>query len=147
MKAGFLDAVRLEILDDNSNDGRGSWQNLQDVRFWSELVGSTILIPAGFIYDLASVPRWPLMGSIFLGRASRAALPHDWLYWTHQFPRDVCDRIFLEAMLSTGVPADIADSMYLGVRAGGWAAWEEDGQEQPTRIKALIWAARQQAHA
>lgn len=142
MTPGFLTPVRLEIVDDNSNDGRGSWQVLEDVRLWSDVLGGTLLIPAGFIYDLASVPRWPITGAIFIGRASRAALPHDWLYWTHAYPRDLADRVFEEMMYATGVPCEFAEPMFRAVQLGGGHAWDAPGQLQPPHIMKLLAAFR-----
>ena len=57
-----------------------------------------IIVPIGFVTDFASVPKclWSLAPSI--GRQSKGALIHDWLYTTHLEGRPWIDRVFLEAM-------------------------------------------------
>lgn len=56
------------------------------------------VVPAGFVTDFASVPRW--LWSIFPphGRYSPAAVFHDWLYQAGVMERDEADKAFLEGM-------------------------------------------------
>lgn len=56
-----------------------------------------IAVPAGFITDLASVPRLPGMYMLFGGRARRSAILHDYLYET-QAGKDFADEVFYAAM-------------------------------------------------
>lgn len=81
------------------------------------------IVPRGFVTDFASVPRG--LWNIFppFGRYSKAAVLHDWLYQTGKVARGEADRIFLECMKELGVPAWKRWAMYLGLRVGGWAAW------------------------
>jgi len=71
--------------------------------------GETIHVPEGFITDFASIPRfaWPIIGHP-AGEYAQAAALHDWLYSENageqgdtyiKRPRDVCDDIFLLAMI------------------------------------------------
>ena len=79
-----------------------------------------ITVPAGFITDLASVPRWlwPLIPPH--GAHASAAVVHDWLYRTGYTDRPTADRIFHEAMTVSDVPPLRARIMYTAVRLFGW---------------------------
>jgi len=85
----------------------------------------TIRIPAGFVTDFASVPRffWRIVPP--WGRYSPAAVVHDYLYASGMVKRAEADRIFLRLMKKLGVPYWKRHVMYLGVRAGGRKAWNE----------------------
>lgn len=76
-------------------------------------------IPAGFSTDLASVPRLPGAFLLFGGKARRAAILHDWLY-SNQYPRDLADLVFREAMRGE-VPNWGRWAMWAAVRVGGAA--------------------------
>jgi hypothetical protein len=105
-----------------------------------------IVVPKGFQYDGASVPRlvWTLSGILPDGLIRAAALFHDWLYQHKgQLPersyqefyrgnwRDVgmvvsrgeADRLFARIMREAGVSTVKRRLAYLGVRACGWWAW------------------------
>ena len=84
----------------------------------------TITVPAGFLTDFASVPRffWRLFPPT--GEYGLAAVVHDFLY-AHPARRtraDV-DSIFLDAMTDLGVGWWTRKTMYRAVRMFGQAAW------------------------
>jgi hypothetical protein len=85
--------------------------------------GETIVVPPGFITDLASIPRifHPLIP--VNGRHRSAAIVHDFLYVIQDRERGEADRIFLEAMEDSGVRWTQRRLMYSAVRVGGWTAW------------------------
>lgn len=79
----------------------------------------TIVVPADFETDFASVPRLPLV-YLFTGDVChRAPLLHDYLYGQGKPERAWCDRIFLEAMRAEGVSWIRRQAMYAAVRAAG----------------------------
>lgn len=105
-----------------------------------------IIVPKGFQYDGASVPRlvWTCTGILPDGLIRAAALVHDWLYQHRgQLPegsyqefhrgkwrnvgrvatRREVDRLFARIMRETGVSKLKRRLAYAGVRAGGWWAW------------------------
>lgn len=86
---------------------------------------TAITVPAGFITDLASIPRLlhPLIP--VNGKHRAAAVLHDYLYAMQTMPRAQCDAIFLEAMEACGVRWTQRWAMYSAVRVGGWAPWEK----------------------
>lgn len=76
-------------------------------------------MPHGFVSDLASVPRVPLVFWLFEGRAREPAVVHDWLYVSGLTSRADADAVFYEGARAVGVPWVVAWSMWLGVRLGG----------------------------
>ena len=85
--------------------------------------GYRIVVPVGFVTDLASIPRifwaiWPPAGQY-----SPAAIVHDYLYFKKRLTRKESDKVFLEAMKRLCVPWHRRTLLYMGVRAGGWLAW------------------------
>jgi len=85
--------------------------------------GADLVVPPGFVTDLASIPR--LLYALFPvnGRHRAAAILHDWLYETQQCSRAESDRLFLDAMEDSGVRWTQRRAMWAGVRAGGWLPW------------------------
>lgn len=78
-----------------------------------------IRVPAGFVTDLASVPRalWAVLPPH--GKYAKAAIIHDYLYTKGEVPRLEADRVFSEAMEVLGVPKWKRKLMYWAVRAFG----------------------------
>lgn len=92
----------------------------------SEMLGGrTVKVPAGFITDRESIPRWlPLAFAIFSGTASRAGVIHDFLYQTHKVEdldvsRRMADAVYYEANGLDQNPFWKRWLKWLGVRIGG----------------------------
>ena len=110
------------------------WQITKDFIYRTHLDSHPIKVdvPAGFITDFASVPRWPVAYWLTGNTAHRAAVIHDWLY-DHGAPslegppwlitRKQADLIFLNAMKDSGVPGWRRWTMYTAVRAAGGRPW------------------------
>jgi hypothetical protein len=112
----FLNKVVLEEVNDG---GSGKWKLTQGLWFQSSIYG-TIMVPAGFVTDFASVPRIPFVFELAGDTAHRPAVVHDYLYGNTAYAdRAKCDKVFLEAMLVVGVPRWRAYSMYFAVRCFG----------------------------
>lgn len=88
-----------------------------------EKSGIVVTVPAGFVTDLASVPRffWRIVPPF--GKYTPAAVVHDFLYSSQNLSRAMADAVFLEAMGVLGVPKWKRVSMYLAVRCFGWGPW------------------------
>ena len=125
----FLYPLRLERIEDISDDGRGTWRLLDTVVFLSARYGR-IVAPAGFVTDLASVPRLPVAYFLAGGLAHAAAVVHDWLYDSHELTRAQADAVFREAAQACGVSAWRSWLMWAGVRRGGGNAWREGAEDQ-----------------
>lgn len=108
-----------------------------EYRVGSDDSDERITVPAGFVTDFASIP-WGLH-NLFppMGRWSRPAIIHDFLYATagdgiygarkyttrDAYSRAEADAIFREAMKVVGVPAWRREVMYSAVRFGGRKGW------------------------
>lgn len=100
---------------------KGLWKTEHEFTYtWGKY---RITVPAGYVTDLASVPRgfWNLIPKD--GTYDQAAVLHDYIYGTHSFDRKTCDRIFLEAMKELGVGWWTRGTIYNAVRAFGWIAY------------------------
>lgn len=127
----FLTRLAVALVDDSANEGRGSWQLLEPLTFHSNKLGRDFTSSAGDITDFASVPRFPGIFDVYGDRAHRAAALHDHLYTSHEVDRETADGLFLEAMLDTGVPEEIANTMYEGVRRFGASHWDKHSTAAP----------------
>ncbi len=116
-----LDIPAIPLIE-SFNDGR-NWM-LQG--YLIHRFGSTphvLIVPAGFVTDLASVPdiAEPLLPRA--GEYSNAAIMHDYLYWTQSCTREQADNLMSIAMKEAGV-APWKDLLIHGaVRLGGQDAW------------------------
>ena len=105
------------VLKDNG-DGR-TFTVVSALVYQSDILRSALVVPAGTVTDLASIPLLPNHRTW-----SRAAVVHDWLYTVGQVPRLIADDVLREAMIALQVPAWRRGVVYLAVRVGGQAAWQ-----------------------
>lgn len=97
------------------------------------LADGILRIPAGFVTDFASVPRVPVIYTLFGDRAHHESVPHDFLYQTHLTAKPVADKLFREAMVARGKPKFVVEGMYWGVVLGGQSSYNSG----PSRYKVL----------
>jgi hypothetical protein len=104
-------------------DGR-TWMLVEPLVF--RLDKDEIVVPAGFVHDLASIP-WFVQGVVQKnGPYSRAAVVHDFLYWEQGCSRSQSDRIMLLAMKASNVSSATQHTIYgTLVLLGGWA-WDQN---------------------
>jgi len=102
---------------------------LQPFAFFDEKHG-LIEIPAGFVTDGASIPRfgWSIIGvSPFSSTVIYSAVIHDWLYATNKISRREADKVFLRAMKSQGYLTNAQmNIMYISVRMFGGVCYKTD---------------------
>ena len=93
-----------------------------------------------FDFDGASVPQclWSFGFSPMTGGYQRSACLHDALYASEYFDRDICDKLFLEAMESEGVGYMKRYSMYYAVRAFGGQVWKKHTKEEVNAYRKFI---------
>lgn len=89
-----------------------------------------IVIPEGFITDFASVPRLPIVYLAVGNRGRKAAVLHDWLYYTKRFSRKTADLYFYHALRESGVNWFYARAMYSAVRLAGGAFFNKPKEEK-----------------
>jgi len=80
-------------------------------------------VPAGFVFDFASIPRalWWLISPTELGDVG--PLVHDYSYRLATGSRAAADKQFLEDMKADGITKWKRNAAYAAVRAFGWMAW------------------------
>jgi len=105
-------------------------------------VGATrheIVVPEGFVTDYASIPAGPFR-ALFerQGRYSRAALVHDYLYWSQSCSRAQADNLFMIAMTELGVRERERGPIYQAVRLGGESAWNENTREYRSGLPRIV---------
>lgn len=117
---GFLTELETIILDS------GKVQLLQDLIYRSP-ENREWRVPAGFICDLASVPKIvPGIIRIWFGdklQTAKAATLHDWFYSRGALTRSEADHFFWEALIAENGDRIGAWLMWAGVRCGGFLAW------------------------
>lgn len=91
-----------------------------DEEYRTEVLGETIVIPQGFVSDLASVPRILWLFISPFGRYTEASVVHDYLYLESDLPRKKCDEIFYVLMLRNRTNPLTARVFYKTVRFLGW---------------------------
>ena len=103
--------------------------------YQSDLAGGAIIIvPEGFVYDGASVPRaaWSIVRPF--GRTLRASVIHDWLYTVKRIRYLTVDQALADAIFREAMQVDAAppwgvtwfqrEGSYRAVRQFGREAWE-----------------------
>ena len=110
----FLSPLRLEEIEDGSNNGKGTWKLLARLGYESDVLAKAfpdtpdaglLEMPEGMITDLDSLPRFPLIYRLLNGYARKPAVPHDLLYTLHAWrgnpiSRSLADAVLYEALTS-----------------------------------------------
>ena len=134
---GFAQQPIPAIAVKQFNDGT-HWILMEPVVY---VIGNTKLqveVPKGFVTDFASVPYGVTAFFLPTGRYSRAAVVHDYLYWTQRCTREQADRIFLLAMIESDVPYRTRSTIYRTVRAGGESSWTGNQKERQSGRPRII---------
>jgi hypothetical protein len=100
---------------------------LAPLGYQSESLGY-VEVPCGFMTDLDSIPRIPVIYDIWKGRASAPAVIHDYLYRTDSEPLATfaeANEAFLEAMETKGTAAWIRYPLYWGVCVAGLGSYHK----------------------
>jgi hypothetical protein len=114
---------------------------------YSAVLDAVITVPAGFEFE-ESVPRAALGLAPQEGSSKRAACLHDFLYFHGGYnlgmgfvgglipchvpvTRAQADAVYHEFLLVKGCPRASAHMRWLGVRLGGWKAWNQHRKLRP----------------
>lgn len=97
-----------------------------------------VTVPAGFVTDLASIPRafWSVLPKT--GRYAYAAIVHDYLYWVQDVTRSEADEILKTVMMDSDVHALTIQTIYHAVRLFGQSAWHENRKLKETGEKRFL---------
>jgi hypothetical protein len=98
-----------------------------------------VVVPMGFVTDFASAPQalWSL-GVSPHGRYSRAAVIHDYLYWSQVCTKEQADNIMLLAMIESDVSKSERFLMYKGVDFGGNPSWNENKADKAKGLPRVV---------
>lgn len=120
----FILASNAEVIQVNQNQAFPNspvltpffdkyWMLVDDFTYNITNSNEKIVVPAGFVTDLASIP--DVISKT--GRYSSAGILHDYLYWEKSCSQKQADRILKQALLDTGVSKATATSIKAGVKA------------------------------
>lgn len=124
---GFFSAIWMWIM------GRRTWEVVKDFKF--ELSGNKYVIPKGFIFDGASIPKYFAMWLSPVGVLLIGGLVHDYLYRyalllrqdkktaSGDFHQKDCDKIFRDINIEINGFFVLNYVAYFALRLGGWLAW------------------------
>jgi len=115
------------------------WMLVRAVNYRVGQSSQTIVVPSGFVTDFASIPT--VFASFGLGPNglySKAAIVHDYLYWSQGCTREQSDNLLMIAMKESLVGAVTRDLIYDGVRSGGQSAWDGNAQERAAGVPRII---------
>jgi hypothetical protein len=115
------------------------WITVEDMDY---VIGSTndrIVVPKGFVTDFASIPQalWSL-GLSPHGQYSRAAVVHDYLYWSQACTRAQSDRLLVIAMKESSVSGFDEFLVYQGVDKGGTRPWNANANERKAGLPRIV---------
>jgi hypothetical protein len=133
MKPHWL--TTIDAFDTKCVDGRHHVLQNPRGEFGFCVHGLTIVPYDGFVFDMASVPRWawslfPPDGDGPKAMYGPAACIHDFLYiyqriGSVRINRAFADDVFYSAMKAAGVSKWRRDLMFWAVRVGGQSAWSK----------------------
>lgn len=111
--------LHIEVLP-----GGRHYKLLKEMIVFSHRCGVTV-VQAGFVTDMASVPRgfWNLFPPT--GPYAKAAVYHDYLYQLGSISRADADAEFADGMRALGVSWPTRMAMWTALRLFGWKAWDE----------------------
>jgi hypothetical protein len=126
---------------------RSLWGLQRDLSYRTGDGEERITVPAGFVTDLASIPRWCWTILPPDGPWVKAAIVHDFLYATagtgewkkrtdgrtraEPYTRREADDIFREGLENRGVDSFRRSILWAAVRIGGAGGWGRDDSRQP----------------
>lgn len=112
----------LRPLRNQTRGGNVLWALDQEYIYVYEPTCEAVVVPEGFVTDLASIPAWARIRHNPANYAE-AALIHDWLYAIGaRGQRGKADRVFRTALEETG-HRDMAGELYWAVDHGGAAGY------------------------
>lgn len=115
------------------------WITVEDMTYVIGKTNDRIVVPKGFVTDFASIPQalWSLGLSPY-GQYSRAAIVHDYLYWSQGCTRAQSDRLLVIAMKESNVSGFDEFVVYQGVDKGGTGSWNGNAGERKAGLPRVV---------
>ena len=100
--------------------------------------GVRITVPSGFVTDYASIPErlWSIYSPH--DQYSRAAIVHDYLYWSQLCTRAQADNLLMIAMKESDVPEKTRQIVYSGVHLFGKASWIDNQEQRMAKLPKVV---------
>lgn len=115
-----LPVLPVRVLVGQDRGGRTLCVTAEPVHFLAPGHPIPITVPAGYLTDWASIPRWVQWRIQPFGRHAAAALLHDWLYAVGEpGRREEADALFVARLAADGVNALRRSVMHRAVRLAG----------------------------
>lgn len=127
MVVEFEDVPKVEP----STDGDEVWRLVAD--FHARVDGMAFTVPAGFVTDGASIPRflWRLCGHPLETRRFPIAVLHDWLYAADLgLTRQQVDEIYRDGLIALGFSKWAANVEYYAIRLFGGGHWQTENTKE-----------------
>jgi hypothetical protein len=118
-------------------DGR-NWIVKQNLTYRVGISKDSVVVPLGFVTDLASIP--PALQSLIQqnGPYLLPAVVHDYLYWKQTCTRTQSDHLLRLAMIENQVGKVVRDAIYNAVRAAGSFAWSGNTRERTNHVLKIL---------
>ncbi len=115
------------------------WVLMENLRYQIGQTSTVIVVPRGFVTDFASIPQafWSF-GLSAHGRYSKAAIVHDYLYWTQGCSREQADNLLMIAMKESSVDSGQRFAIFEGVRLGGGQPWLNNADERKRGLVRVV---------
>lgn len=120
LQVKFVDLPHVEPIVDEEK-----WRLLDD--YHVEINGMRFTVPAGFVTDGASIPRflWRVCGHPMTARRFPIAVFHDYAYTgALGLTRQLADEIYSAGLVALGFPAWKAKLEYYALRLFGGSHWK-----------------------
>ena len=115
----FTTTLRVEEVEGRDD----SWRLIEPLVYHGH--SDVFIVPADFVTDFGSVPRYLRWLVPAYGRGKKAYVLHDYLYRSGEVPRDDADGIMRRVMRELRSTKPVRWMAWLGVRVGGGAAWKK----------------------
>ncbi len=122
--------------------GRFVWRINKKFLYASAIKDLTVIVPAGFLTDFASVPRflWPIV-PVADGVYDPAAVVHDFCVRSRKLlgiSLWTCHLVFREALLTLKTPRWQAEAMYGAVCLANWLVAGPGDGSPPKRLRSRV---------
>jgi len=106
---------------------------LSELHYHSEILKGIITVPIGFKTDLGSIPAFLQWLFPKDGKAVLGYVLHDYLYkFNFKEDRSLCDDLLKEAMKVLEVKSWRIHGVRIGLKVGGWVAWNRHRENDET---------------
>lgn len=130
--------VPIEAPDMNMFGNAAHWRLSEPLVYRVLETPDSVIVPAGFVTDFASIPRSVQSFLSQLGEYVLPAVVHDYLYWNQSCTREQADQLFRIAMTEMEVGPITRWVIYKAVDLRGERAWEENAEARRQGLPRIV---------